>query len=195
MDTHHHADALDTNSGTHRTGQPSNTLDIRTTHWTRNPPTHWSLPITNTNDHPADALVIPPPGCIGQANRATHWTCQPHWTHHHLNDAFDHPKIIPTPHSHDTLPPMLPLIPVPRRAEATRGPRAPAPRKCFTASPRAARPRWFRILEWLDARRIFTTVCESKRPKSKKKECNTRTSHEVTHPSTTLAQARLTSEF
>src|SRR5688500_6421729 len=29
----------------------------------------------------------------------------------------------------------------------------------------------------------------------KKKECNTRTSQEVTHPSTTLAQARLTSEF
>jgi hypothetical protein len=28
-----------------------------------------------------------------------------------------------------------------------------------------------------------------------KKECNTRTSQEVTHPSTTLAQARLTSEF
>src|SRR6185436_10722792 len=139
----------------------------------------------------------------------------------------------------DILAPILPLIPVPRRAEATRGPRAPAPRKCFTASPRAARPRWFRILEWLDARRIFTTVCESKRPKSrhrtsqmcyrlascratplvsntrmarcaenihdglrietaeieKKKECNTRTSQEVTHPSTTLAQARLTSEF
>src|SRR3954465_10071034 len=31
--------------------------------------------------------------------------------------------------------------------------------------------------------------------KKKKKECNTRTSQEVTHPSTTLAQARLTSEF
>ena len=29
----------------------------------------------------------------------------------------------------------------------------------------------------------------------RKKECNTRTSQEVTHPSTTLAQARLTSEF
>ena len=28
-----------------------------------------------------------------------------------------------------------------------------------------------------------------------KKGCNTRTSQEVTHPSTTLAQARLTSEF
>ena len=28
-----------------------------------------------------------------------------------------------------------------------------------------------------------------------KKGCNTRTSHEVTHPSTTLAQARLTVEF
>ncbi|PKA66249.1 hypothetical protein AXF42_Ash006946 [Apostasia shenzhenica] len=27
------------------------------------------------------------------------------------------------------------------------------------------------------------------------KECNTRTSHEVTLPSTTLAQARLTAEF
>src|SRR6185436_14970405 len=121
----------------------------------------------------------------------------------------------------DILAPVLPLIPVPRRAEATRGPRAPAPRKCFTASPRATRPRLFRILEWLDARRISTTVCESKRPKSKKrnpfvsntrmarcaenihdglrietaeiekKECNTRTSQEVTHPSTTLAQARL----
>ena len=76
------------------------------------------------------------------------------------------------------------------------GPAPPAPRKCFTASPRAARPRWFRILEWLDARRIFATVCESKRPKSEKeKECNTRTSQEVTHPSTTLAQARLTSSY
>ena len=30
---------------------------------------------------------------------------------------------------------------------------------------------------------------------SKKEGCNTRTSQEVTHPSTTLAQARLTSEF
>ena len=29
----------------------------------------------------------------------------------------------------------------------------------------------------------------------RKKECNTRTSRGVTHPSTTLAQARLTSEF
>src|SRR5579883_433346 len=29
----------------------------------------------------------------------------------------------------------------------------------------------------------------------KRGECNTRTSQEVTHPSTTLAQARLTSEF
>ena len=29
----------------------------------------------------------------------------------------------------------------------------------------------------------------------KKKGCNTRTSQGVTHPSTTLAQARLTSEF
>ena len=29
----------------------------------------------------------------------------------------------------------------------------------------------------------------------RKKECNTRTSQGVTHPSTTLAQARLTSEF
>ncbi|KAF1885760.1 hypothetical protein Lal_00008535 [Lupinus albus] len=28
-----------------------------------------------------------------------------------------------------------------------------------------------------------------------KKRCNTRTSQEVTHPSTTLAQARLTAEF
>ena len=31
--------------------------------------------------------------------------------------------------------------------------------------------------------------------KKKKVECNTRTSQEVTHPSTTLAHARLTSEF
>ena len=31
--------------------------------------------------------------------------------------------------------------------------------------------------------------------KIKKKRCNTRTSQEVTHPSTTLAQARLTAEF
>ncbi|KAI5323811.1 hypothetical protein L3X38_032884 [Prunus dulcis] len=44
-------------------------------------------------------------------------------------------------------------------------------------------------------------VTESKRPrqlkrqKDKKKGCNTRTSQEVTHPSTTLAQTRLTSEF
>ena len=31
--------------------------------------------------------------------------------------------------------------------------------------------------------------------KSQKEECNTRTSQEVTHPSTTFAQARLTTEF
>lgn len=31
--------------------------------------------------------------------------------------------------------------------------------------------------------------------KSEKKGCNTRTSQGVTHPSTTLAQARLTAEF
>src|SRR5512136_2433067 len=31
--------------------------------------------------------------------------------------------------------------------------------------------------------------------RDKKEGCNTRTSQEVTHPSTTLAQARLTSEF
>ena len=31
--------------------------------------------------------------------------------------------------------------------------------------------------------------------KIEKKRCNTRTSQEVTHPSTTLAQARLTAEF
>ncbi|CAL9213137.1 unnamed protein product [Arabidopsis halleri] len=34
-----------------------------------------------------------------------------------------------------------------------------------------------------------------KKKKKKKKGCNTRTSREVTHPSTTLAQARLTAEF
>ena len=31
--------------------------------------------------------------------------------------------------------------------------------------------------------------------KTQKEGCNTRTSQEVTHPSTTLAQARLTAEF
>ena len=31
--------------------------------------------------------------------------------------------------------------------------------------------------------------------KKREKECNTRTFQEVTHPSTTLAQARLTAEF
>ncbi|KAJ0034804.1 hypothetical protein Pint_25357 [Pistacia integerrima] len=31
--------------------------------------------------------------------------------------------------------------------------------------------------------------------RGKKEGCNTRTSQEVTHPSTALAQARLTSEF
>ncbi|CAL9020871.1 unnamed protein product [Prunus brigantina] len=36
---------------------------------------------------------------------------------------------------------------------------------------------------------------QSKRRKSKKKGCNTRTSQEVSHPCTTLAQTRLTSEF
>ena len=35
----------------------------------------------------------------------------------------------------------------------------------------------------------------AERGKKKKVECNTRTSQEVTHPSTTLVQARLTSEF
>ena len=34
-----------------------------------------------------------------------------------------------------------------------------------------------------------------KKEKNVKKRCNTRTSQEVTHPSTTLAQARLTAEF
>ena len=76
----------------------------------------------------------------------------------------------------DILELILPLIPVPRRAEATRGPRALASCKCFTALPRAAQSCWFRILEWQDAQKIFTIIYESKRPKSKKKECNTRTS-------------------
>ena len=42
-----------------------------------------------------------------------------------------------------------------------------------------------------------TTGGEKKEKKEKKKGegCNTRTSQEVTHPSTTLAQARLTAEF
>ncbi|KAF9663327.1 hypothetical protein SADUNF_Sadunf17G0032600 [Salix dunnii] len=35
----------------------------------------------------------------------------------------------------------------------------------------------------------------AKRERGQKEGCNTRTSQEVTHPSTTLAQARLTSEF
>ncbi|KAF9663322.1 hypothetical protein SADUNF_Sadunf17G0029900 [Salix dunnii] len=34
-----------------------------------------------------------------------------------------------------------------------------------------------------------------KRERGQKEGCNTRTSQEVTHPSTTLFQARLTSEF
>ncbi|MED6130131.1 hypothetical protein PIB30_115043, partial [Stylosanthes scabra] len=36
---------------------------------------------------------------------------------------------------------------------------------------------------------------EGGRKNGQKKRCNTRTSQEVTHPSTTLAQARLTAEF
>ena len=101
FDTHHHANALDTNSGTHRTGQPSNTLDIRDDTLDTQPSDTldlqklYQIPITNTNHHPADALVTPPPGCIGQANRATHWTCQLHWAHHHLSDAFDHDVLKP----------------------------------------------------------------------------------------------------
>ncbi|KAF9663320.1 hypothetical protein SADUNF_Sadunf17G0028900 [Salix dunnii] len=35
----------------------------------------------------------------------------------------------------------------------------------------------------------------AKRERGQKEGCNTRTSQEVTHPSTTLAQARLTLEF
>ncbi|KAF9663337.1 hypothetical protein SADUNF_Sadunf17G0039200 [Salix dunnii] len=38
-------------------------------------------------------------------------------------------------------------------------------------------------------------VRRAKRERGQKEGCNTRTSQEVTHPSTTLAQARLTSEF
>ncbi|EFH38449.1 expressed protein [Arabidopsis lyrata subsp. lyrata] len=39
-------------------------------------------------------------------------------------------------------------------------------------------------------------VISHKQQKKKEKEgCNTRTSREVTHPSTTLAQARLPAEF
>ena len=38
-------------------------------------------------------------------------------------------------------------------------------------------------------------ILVTRRKKLFKRECNTRTSQEVTHPSTTLAQARLTSEF
>ncbi|KAL4626601.1 hypothetical protein ACB092_05G108900 [Castanea dentata] len=36
---------------------------------------------------------------------------------------------------------------------------------------------------------------QKKKMRRKRKGCNTRTSQEVTHPSTTLAQTRLTAEF
>ena len=53
------------------------------------------------------------------------------------------------------------------------------------------------------ARRVLETRNKKKRmdgevrfdEHGKKEGCNTRTSQEVTHPSTTLAQARLTAEF
>ena len=43
--------------------------------------------------------------------------------------------------------------------------------------------------------RSLNAKMELRRWKIKREGCNTRTSQEVTHPSTTLAQARLTSEF
>ena len=105
FDTHHHANALDTNSGTHRTGQPSNTLDIRQNTLDTQP--------SDTLDHPNIILTPhyqyepPPRRCIGHTTTGMHWTGQPTtcWTYH-LNDALDHPNIILTPHFHYALPPM-----------------------------------------------------------------------------------------
>ena len=88
----------------------------------------------------------------------------------------------------DILALLLPLILAPRHPETTRGPHATASCKYFTTPHPYRSESSNRRMRWKYSR-IVTTK------NRKKRECNTMTSKEVTHPSTTLAQARLTSEF
>ena len=78
---------------------------------------------------------------------------------------------------------LLPHILAPRHPETTHGPRATASCKYFT-TPHPYRSECYNRRMHGKYSRII-----------KKRECNTRTSQEVTHPSTTHAQARLTSEY
>ena len=88
----------------------------------------------------------------------------------------------------DILALLLPLILAPRHRETTRGARTTASGKYFT-TPYPYRSECYNRRMRGKYSRIVTTK------NRKKRECNTRTSQEVTHPSTTLAKARLTSEF
>ena len=88
---------------------------------------------------------------------------------------------------------LLPLILAPRHPETTRGPRATASCKYFT-TPHPYRLECYN--RWMRGKysRIVTTK-NRKKGNATRRECNTRTSQEVTHPSTTLSQAHLTSVF
>ena len=87
----------------------------------------------------------------------------------------------------DILALILPLILAPRHPETTCGPRATASYKYFT-TPHPYRSKCYNRRMCGKYSRIVTT-------QNRKKECNMRTSQEVTHPSTTRAQACLTSVF
>ena len=81
----------------------------------------------------------------------------------------------------DILALLLPLILAPRHPETTRGPRATTFFKYFT-TPHSYHSECYNRRMRGKYSRIITTKNRRKR------ECNTRTSQEVTHPSTTLAK-------
>ena len=87
----------------------------------------------------------------------------------------------------DILALLLPLILPPRHSETTRGPHTTASCKYFN-TPHPYRSEYYNRRMRGKYSRIVTM-------KIKKKECYTMTSQEVTHPSTNLAQARLTSSY
>ena len=96
-------------------------------------------------------------------------------------------KYFTTPIASVILALLLPLILAPRHPETTRGPRATAFCKYFT-TPHPYRSECYN-------RRMCGKYSRIVMTQHRKRECNTRTSQEVTHPSTTLNQACLTLVF
>ena len=131
-------------------------------------------------------------------SRSAHQRPEP-LAHHETVGAFSNVHEIPIASS---------LRALARRLHIGHGKRVPKPSALSRTIPESLlRPQSGKLSEPLDTDCVAVTanfqpqnnrlgaLREMFRISGRKKECNTRTSQGVTHPSTTLAQARLTSEF